>query len=223
MLRKKRPSEETLTQKCIRIPEELRVLIEERIGPTYHPDLGVSDLYVKLLEDRVNEYTHEESGIPILGRDAGQYPHIRLSRLLREVKPFSDIDLPDTGPLRYAADISGKMVWMGDANGKNIYVSPPLLQYTGCFPDYFRQDGWKALVHPEDQTKTVNRYAEILRTHTPFRFGYRFLRADGYWGCILDYAQPRFHADGRFAGFVGTMVEVSVEAPTRRNGRAIAS
>jgi hypothetical protein len=36
------------------------------------------------------------------------------------------------------------------------------------------------------------------------------LRADGFFGHVVDHAAPRYRPDGTFAGFIGTIHELAV-------------
>jgi PAS domain-containing protein len=106
-------------------------------------------------------------------------------------------------------DRSEMMVWVATPEIQNQHASPLLVGYTGRTVADFATFGWKELLHPDDREKTMQRCRQGFATRQPFRFCYRLRRLDGVYGWIMDHAVPRYRPDGTFAGYCGTLYELT--------------
>jgi two-component system cell cycle sensor histidine kinase/response regulator CckA len=70
------------------------------------------------------------------------------------------------------------------------------------------QHGWAAGVHPEDFDRCLSIYAAAFDKRETFHVEYRLRRADGEYRWILDTGSPRYAADGAFAGYIGSGVDI---------------
>lgn len=68
--------------------------------------------------------------------------------------------------------------------------------------------GWTSAVHPEDRARSAEIFLEANRRQEPFSLDYRLRRADGEYRWAIDAGRPRFDADGRFLGFIGSVIDV---------------
>jgi PAS domain S-box-containing protein len=214
-------------QKNIQLPDELETQIEEVFWPLLKGipggDKTKSHAYCTLLS-RGLKYTDLETGNEKLPAPVAVVParngdrrngctRVHLSRIVKWLKIFgageNGDQFGDIAALKTKMDFSGMMVWASGADGGNIHVSPLVEKYTGRPAAHFRETGWLALIHPDDQESTVQTCACNFRKRTPFRFWYRLWHRDGVYGWILDTAQPWFR-NGEFAGYVGTMYHVDL-------------
>ena len=101
------------------------------------------------------------------------------------------------------------LVWMADAGGGVIFVNRKWLTFTGRRLRDELGDGWADSVHADDRAGCIDAYRDALRDRRPFTLEYRLRRADGVFRWISDSALPLHEADGAFAGFVGTCVDVT--------------
>ena len=110
---------------------------------------------------------------------------------------------------RTMADCAPVMIWLAGTDGALEYVSQTWLSFTGRRLEDEAGQGWSRGVHPQDRERCLAERGAALEARRPFESFYRLRRADGEWRSILERGAPRFLADGTFAGFVGSCVDVS--------------
>ncbi len=115
---------------------------------------------------------------------------------------------------RIMADGTPSMLWITDAEGKNVFVNK-------CYKEFFnvtfqQANGkkWQPLLHPEDIPQYIGTFSEANRHHKPFFAQARVKRADGQWRWIESNAEPRFSRDGEFLGHVGISVDITERKKT---------
>jgi signal transduction histidine kinase len=64
-------------------------------------------------------------------------------------------------------------------------------------------------MHADDVARCLETYERAFERREPFRTEYRLRRHDGEYRWILDTAVPRVLADGTFAGYVGSGIDVT--------------
>jgi PAS domain S-box-containing protein len=69
--------------------------------------------------------------------------------------------------------------------------------------------GWAEGVHFEDFQRCVDSYMAAFAERRPFEMEYRLRRADGQFRWVLDRGTPRWEPDGRFAGYIGSCVDIT--------------
>ncbi|GDY11262.1 hypothetical protein LBMAG53_01390 [Planctomycetota bacterium] len=110
---------------------------------------------------------------------------------------------------RRLADAAPVMIWLTDTNGQIEYLNLQLLTFSGGTLDGHRAAGIETGVHPDDLAgyrQTVN---EAFAARTAFKLEYRLQRGDGAWRWVFDHGVPRTAGDGSFAGFVGTIRDIT--------------
>jgi PAS domain S-box-containing protein len=106
------------------------------------------------------------------------------------------------------------MVWMADDSGSVIFVNRKWLTFTGRRLRDELGDGWAESVHPDDLRSCLESYRGAVAEQAPITFEYRLRRFDGVYRSITDCALPIHDADGRFAGYVGSCIDVSAQRET---------
>jgi PAS domain S-box-containing protein len=101
------------------------------------------------------------------------------------------------------------MLWMGDANGKCLYLNRALRDYWGVAPDAVTGFDWSASLHPDDAAALFTVFGQAMREHTAFAVEGRYRRHDGEYRLIRTDAQPRFGAGGEFLGMIGVNVDIT--------------
>lgn len=107
-----------------------------------------------------------------------------------------------------AADVLPGLVWRADGAGRLLYANPARLAFTGSLAPHGESMGWIAKIHPADGGRCVAAYRRALSEHQGFAVEYRLRRHDGAWRWIIDRAVPARGADGRFAGHVGSGMDI---------------
>jgi len=103
------------------------------------------------------------------------------------------------------------LVWMSDASGAVTFVNRKWLTFTGRRLRDELGDGWTASVHPDDLQSCTREYHAALAEQRPFALEYRLRRSDHVYRTVSDSGLPLHEQDGRFAGYVGTCIDVTAQ------------
>jgi PAS domain S-box-containing protein len=101
------------------------------------------------------------------------------------------------------------MLWTSGPDDLCTHVNRARLNFTGGPLEAQLGTGWSDVVHADDIAPCVEAYRRALERREPFRLEYRLRRRDGEYRWILDTAVPRVLADGTFAGYVGSGIDVT--------------
>jgi len=110
---------------------------------------------------------------------------------------------------RLVANTAPVMIWMSGVDKLCTYFNHGWLQFTGRSFEQEQGNGWAEGVHSEDSERCWNTYAKAFDRRDPFQMEYRLRRYDGEYRWILDQGVPRFNADGSFAGYIGSCIDVT--------------
>lgn len=110
---------------------------------------------------------------------------------------------------RHMADHAPVMVWVTDADGSCTYLSQSWYAFTGQTEEAGLGFGWLDATHPEDRRSAEEMFAKATTERMPFRLEYRLRSHDGTYRWAIDAAAPRVGADGRFLGFIGSVIDIT--------------
>jgi PAS domain S-box-containing protein len=110
---------------------------------------------------------------------------------------------------RLMADSAPMMLWMSGVDKECTYVSRGWLEFTGRPLKAELGVGWTLGIHPDDYAYCLRTYEEAFDRRQSFRMEYRVRRHDGEYRWLLDSGAPRFDPDGRFAGYIGSAMDVT--------------
>jgi PAS domain S-box-containing protein len=111
--------------------------------------------------------------------------------------------------LHQLLDAAPVMLWTSGPDDLCTHVNRARLNFTGGPLEAQLGTGWSDVVHADDIARCVETYRRALERREPFRLEYRLRRRDGEYRWILDTAVPRLLADGTFAGYVGSGIDVT--------------
>jgi PAS domain S-box-containing protein len=110
---------------------------------------------------------------------------------------------------RQLSDTAPVMLWTASPDGQCTHVNRARLEFTGRPLESELGNGWSDVVHADDIPRSMEAYTRAFERREPFRTKYRLRRHDGEYRWILDTAVPRVFADGTFAGYVGSGIDVT--------------
>lgn len=101
------------------------------------------------------------------------------------------------------------LLWLADTTGMCTSFNEAWLSWRGRTLDEESGTGWLTGVHPDDADRCMTTYLDHFAERTPFEMTYRLRRADGDYRTILDAGAPWHSSDGKFAGFVGSCLDIT--------------
>ncbi|CAO3434643.1 ATP-binding protein [Azospirillum endophyticum] len=110
---------------------------------------------------------------------------------------------------RHLADNAPVMVWVTEPDGRCSYLSRSWFEFTGQIAESGLGFGWLDAVHPEDRAHSEEIFRLANAQQSTFRVEYRLRRADGGYSWVIDTSTPWFADDGRFLGFIGSVLDIT--------------
>src|SRR5881392_1651757 len=110
---------------------------------------------------------------------------------------------------RVMADATPVLMWMSGVDKLCTFFNKPWLEFTGRSMEQELGNGWADGVHADDLQKCFKTYTEAFDARQPFVMQYRLRRNDGEYRWISDEGVARYNAQGKFAGYIGSCVDVT--------------
>jgi PAS domain S-box-containing protein len=110
---------------------------------------------------------------------------------------------------RLIANTAPVIIWMSDATKGWTYVNQAWLVLTGQSFDAALGNGWTDRIHPGDVVQCRDGYTRAFERREPFQLDFRLRRHDHELRWMVSTGTPRFHADGSFAGYIGSAIDVT--------------
>jgi PAS domain S-box-containing protein len=107
------------------------------------------------------------------------------------------------------ADVAPVLLWMAGPDALCTFFNQTWLDFTGRTLEEEWGVGWAEGVHFEDFQGVVDGYMAAFAERRTFEMEYRLRRADGQYRWVLDRGTPRWERDGRFAGYIGSCVDIT--------------
>ncbi|WP_054774027.1 CHASE domain-containing protein [Methylogaea oryzae] len=109
---------------------------------------------------------------------------------------------------RSMADAAPVMIWVADADAQCSYANKSLLEFTGLTLAQAVGQGWAESIHPDDLARCLATYEAAFGAREQFSQSFRLRRRDGEYRWVLDSGVPRFDANGDFAGYIGSGIDI---------------
>ena len=107
------------------------------------------------------------------------------------------------------ADAAPVLIWMSGVDKLCNFFNKPWLDFTGRSIEQELGNGWVKGVHPDDLQRCLQVYTDASDALQPFVMQYRLKRHDGEYRWVSDHGVPRYDAQGSFAGYIGSCVDVT--------------
>ncbi|GAB2685123.1 hypothetical protein GCM10027037_03210 [Mucilaginibacter koreensis] len=132
-----------------------------------------------------------------------------LSASARQLQQLNDTLSESEQRFRQMAEGSGILIGVGNAAGDVTYFNQAWSRLTGRTMEHLLTWGWSDLIHPEDKEDYIRLYMTSVENRVPYTGEYRILSATGVYRWLYAFASPRFEADGTFAGFIGSCIDIT--------------
>ena len=110
---------------------------------------------------------------------------------------------------RIVANAAPVMIWISGVDKLCTFFNQGWLEFTGRSLESELGNGWAEGVHPVDLRGCLETYTRAFDRRESFSMEYRLRRHDGEYRWILDQGLPIFKADGSFAGYIGSGMDVT--------------
>ena len=110
---------------------------------------------------------------------------------------------------RARADTAPVMLWTTGPDKLFDWFNRPWLAFTGSTLVQQTGRGWMDALHPDDHERWLAAYLDAVDHRRPFEEEYRLRRHDGAFRSIVCRGVPRDEADGSFAGYIGSAIDIT--------------
>jgi PAS domain S-box-containing protein len=109
---------------------------------------------------------------------------------------------------RTFANTAPVILWITESDGACSFISRGWYDYTGQSEEAALGFGWLDVVHPDDRETTKRIILEAALKGEAFSLDCRLRYANGEFRWVLNSGRPRFDAQGSFAGFAGSVMDI---------------
>lgn len=109
---------------------------------------------------------------------------------------------------RVMAESSPLQVWMLDLDRKIRYCNRRMLDFYGWTMESVADLHWEMFIESEGKASFVALLEKSYQTEMPFELEVLACRSDGEYRWTLTIGCPWFDAEGQFAGFIGSSLEI---------------
>ena len=101
------------------------------------------------------------------------------------------------------------LLWMAGTDGNCNFFNQYWLDFTGKTFEEEWGVGWAEGVYFEDFQKCIDTYVRSFNKRESFEMEYRLMNSKGEYRWILDRGTPRFTAGKKFAGYIGSCIDIT--------------
>ncbi|GAB3299919.1 PAS domain-containing protein [Hymenobacter tenuis] len=110
---------------------------------------------------------------------------------------------------RFLSESVPQIIWTAEADGQVDYFNQRLLEVTGLRPeDCLGFSAWAALLHPDDEARSLATWQAAYQNGTPYEIEYRFISRTGGYRWFLGRAEPLRNEDGHVIRWFGSCTDI---------------
>lgn len=110
---------------------------------------------------------------------------------------------------RSMADNTDVLIAVSDEGGNRHYFNKAWEKLTGRTGAQLVALGWHDLVHDEDRQRFLDIHRQAFSKRASYTDEFRLMSTEGVYLWLLKTGTPRFLADGSFAGYISSCVDIS--------------
>ncbi|HXA52073.1 MAG TPA: PAS domain S-box protein [Candidatus Acidoferrum sp.] len=122
----------------------------------------------------------------------------------RQLRIYRDSELW----FRQIANETPALLWTMTAEMQTPFVNRELARFLGMDSDRFGND-WGKYIHPEDRERVLELFDRQRAAEREYRDEFRLMRLDGQARWVVAHALPKRGLNGEFAGYAGSMTDVT--------------
>jgi PAS domain S-box-containing protein len=127
--------------------------------------------------------------------------------------------------LETVANASPALIWTSGTDMRADWFNGAWLEFTGRTLEQELGEGWLDGMHPDDHAQCMNTYVSAFEARKPFSMEHRLRHHSGGYRWLLEQGRPRYDADNRFIGYIGSCLDLTelrkAEAMARERGAMI--
>lgn len=124
-------------------------------------------------------------------------------------KALEEVQRQTLKHLDTVANASAALAWTVDAQQHPDWLNQPWLDFTGRDLATECDTFWLDDVHPQDCERCAQVFNRAFEAREPYSMEYRLRRHDGEYRWLHEQGKPRYDADHRFIGYVGSCLDVT--------------
>jgi PAS domain S-box-containing protein len=140
---------------------------------------------------------------------SGRHSLLALARDVTERKHAREALQESEERFRMMADTAPVMIWVSKTDSTFTFFNKRWLDFTGRTLEQESNNGWIQGIHPDDSEHFLKSYSDAFNSRQSFSIEYRLERHDGSYRWVLSEGVPRFSADRRFTGFIGSCIDIT--------------
>ena len=113
--------------------------------------------------------------------------------------------------LRTLADGIAQFAWTADDRCRVSWFNKRWYEYTGTQPGETEGSGWHKVLHPEDASRVIEKFARCCEAGEVWEDTFRLRGADGSYRWFLSRAMPIRDDDGTIVRWFGTNTDITKE------------
>ena len=166
------------------------------------------DAHNKQLADAADAIGKGNFNVPFDPRSEDDVLGTAIIRMKDNLRRFTMEIEKSKEQFREVADSAPVMIWMTDENKECIFVNKGWLKFTGKVKEQELGYGWIKGMYPDDYARCSEVFEDAFMQRREYSLEYRFRREDGEYRWVRETGIPRYSAEGKFEGYIGSCIDV---------------